>query len=118
MIVLHKYSLSKYFYEPKVTFRKYLSIMQCLKHSKSKLEFLICIYLRSIYNQYYCNRSFYINYIYRIIFHGTSLKKPSMVESIACLLTEIGDAGLSPHVHVAKVFFLMIFHDKLFYKCN
>ena len=27
-------------------------------------------------NQYYCNRSLYINYIYSIICHGNSLKKP------------------------------------------
>ena len=33
-----------------------------------------------------------------------------MVESIAYLLTETGDAGSS--LHVAMFFFLMMFHDK------
>ena len=31
-------------------------------------------------------------------------------EHVACLLTETGDAGSSPHV--AKVFFSMMFHEK------
>ena len=41
-------------------------------------------------NQYYCNRSLYINYIYRIICHGTSLKnRLGHVGSRTCI------AGLS-----------------------
>ena len=74
-------------------------------------------------NQYYCT-VVYILIIYIAIFcHEHHWKKPiwqrgqtsfwgcMMVQSIACLLTQTGDAGSS--LHVVRWIFLMMFRDKI-----